>query len=245
MLCIIHKHGDEPMAVTYPLGNGNVKFVIQKLLAYFKEIGEKPLIRLYCEDSVSELQAAFPDTFVFTEDEDSHDYVYRTNDLINLSGNKYHSKKNHVNRFKSTYSYEYHTMTPKYRDMCLEMFNKWCETKTGIEEQHEAVSELLSNWELLNITGGCITVDGEMVAFSFGEPLCSNNKIAVIHLEHANTDYTGSFATINQQFLENEWSDFEYVNREEDMGIEGLRKAKQSYHPAFMVKKYIATLKHF
>ena len=66
---------------------------------------------------------------------------------------------------------------------------------------------------------------------------------AVIHLEHANTDYTGSFAAMNQQFLEHEWSSFEFVNREEDMGLEGLRRAKESYKPVFMVKKYVATLK--
>lgn len=249
MLCIMPKHNNGPRTATYPLGKGNIKPVIQKLLDYFAEKNEKPLIRLYNEDSIDELEAAFPDKFIFTEDVNSHDYVYRTSDLINLSGSKYHSKRNHINRFKSSYNYEYHTMTPKYRDMCLEMFNKWCDAKkdtiSGIDEQHEAVNELLQNWDVLNITGGCITVDGEMVAFSFGEPLCCDKKIAVIHLEHANTDFVGSFAMINQQFLENEWADFEYVNREEDMGLVGLRKAKQSYHPAFLVKKYVATLKHF
>ncbi len=249
MLTIIPKHGEGPRSVTYPLGNGDKKVVIEKLLHYFKENGEEPLIRLYSENSIKELEEMFPDTFIFTEDVGSHDYVYKTEDLINLSGSKYHSKRNHTNRFKSTYNYEYHTMTPELRDQCMNMFNDWCETKAelipGINEQYEAVSELLSNWESLDITGGCITVDGKMVAFSFGEPLCSEKRMAVIHLEHANTDYNGSFATINQQFLENEWSDFEYVNREEDMGLTGLRKAKQSYHPSFLVKKYVATLKHF
>lgn len=79
-----------------------------------------------------------------------------------------------------------------------------------------------------------------MTAFSVGEPLC--DKMAVIHLEHADTNYNGSFAIMNQQFLENEWQSFEYVNREEDMGIPGMRRAKESYRPVFQVKKYVATL---
>ena len=88
--------------------------------------------------------------------------------------------------------------------------------------------------------GGCLRVDGAMVAFSVGEPLCEDT--VVIHLEHADTDYVGAFAMMNQQFLAHEWQDYTYVNREEDMGIPGLRKAKESYRPAFMVKKYVATL---
>ncbi len=247
MLTIMPKHLDGPRSATYPLGVGNTKVAIEKILDFFHSIGEPPLIRLYNESSIYELEELFPDTFIFTEDRNSHDYVYRTSDLIELSGNKYHSKRNHVNRFKSTYDYEYHTMTPEYRDQCMQMFERWCETKRndipGIDEQYEAVSELLQHWQELDIVGGCITVNDEMVAFSFGESLCNNASVAVIHLEHANTAFTGSFATINNQFLLHEWQNFEYVNREEDMGLEGLRRAKESYHPAFLVKKYVATLK--
>ncbi len=247
MLTIIPKHGDGPLSATYPVGEGDIKAAMRKILDYFEHIGETPLIRLYNDISRYQLEQDFPDTFIFTEDVNSHDYVYRTSDLINLSGNKYHGKRNHVNRFKSSYNYEYHRMTPDYKDRCMEMFKGWVDSKKdsvpGIDEQFDAVSTLLNNWEHLDITGGCLTVDGEMVAFSFGEQLCADGSMAVIHLEHANTDYNGSFAAMNQQFLEHEWSSFEFVNREEDMGLEGLRKAKESYRPVFMVKKYIATLK--
>ena len=247
MLTIIPRHGNGPLSATYPVGKGDTKAAVRKILEYFEHIGETPLIRLYNDISRYQLEQDFPDTFIFTEDVNSHDYVYRTSDLINLSGNKYHSKRNHVNRFKSSYNYEYHRMTPDYKDRCMEMFKGWVDSKKdsvpGIDEQFDAVSTLLNNWEKLDITGGCLTVDGEMVAFSFGEQLCADGSMAVIHLEHANTDYNGSFAAMNQQFLEHEWSSFEFVNREEDMGLEGLRKAKESYRPVFMVKKYVATIK--
>lgn len=247
LLTIIPQHGNGPLSATYPVGDGDVKAAVRKILDYFEHVGEPPLLRLYNDISRYQLETEFPDTFIFTEDVNSHDYVYRTSDLINLSGNKYHGKRNHVNRFKSTYNYEYHRMTPDYKDKCMEMFKGWVDSKKdsvpGIDEQFDAVSTLLENWEKLDITGGCLTVDGEMVAFSFGEQLCADGSMAVIHLEHANTDYTGSFAAMNQQFLEHEWSSFEFVNREEDMGLEGLRRAKESYKPCFMVKKYVATLK--
>lgn len=247
LLTIIPRHGDGPLSATYPVGEGDTKGAVRKILDYFEHIGESPLIRVYNDISRYQLEQDFPDTFIFTEDVNSHDYVYRTSDLINLSGNKYHGKRNHVNRFKATYNYEYHRMTPDYKDRCMEMFKGWVDSKKdtvpGIDEQFDAVSTLLHNWEKLDVTGGCLTVDGEMVAFSFGEQLCADGSMAVIHLEHANTDYNGSFAAMNQQFLEHEWSSFEFVNREEDMGLEGLRKAKESYRPVFMVKKYVATLK--
>ena len=127
------------------------------------------------------------------------------------------------------------------------MFEQWFESKKdtmdGISEQYEAVKNLIDNFDELHIKGGCLLIDGKIVAFSFGEVLSFKNSIAVIHLEHADVDYRGSFPMINQQFLENEWSSLTYVNREEDMGIMGLRNAKKSYKPCFMVKKYIASPK--
>ncbi len=247
MLCIFSKHGNGPETINFPLGIGDIKLVIEKIIKYFKTINQRPLIRIYSEDMIDILKSLFPDTFIITEDIDSFDYVYETEDLIELPGNKYHSKRNHINKFKSLYNYEYHRLTPDSKDACLSMFNHWCDSKEGlipgISEQREAVTELLQNWKALDITGGGITVDGKMIAFSFGEVLSQKHSIAVIHLEHADTEFHGSFPLMNQQFLENEWSHLEYVNREEDMGLPGLRKAKQSYKPCLMVKKYIATLK--
>ncbi len=252
MLCIMPKHTGGPRSAIFPVGfvdaKGNkrdVAHVIEKILEYFDNIGEVPLIRLYDEKTVKILTEAFPGKFIITEDRDSFDYVYKVEELINLPGKRFHSKKNHVNRFKKLYpNYEYCKMTPQDKDECLKLFDEWRDTKslegTGLEEEREAVCELLNNWTSLDIVGGCIKVCGKMVAFSLGERLLADT--AVIHLEHADTNYEGAFAIMNREFLINEWGDCVYVNREEDMGIPGMRRAKESYRPAFMVKKYVATL---
>ena len=245
-LCIFSRHGDlGAESVNFPIGQGNTKAAIEKLLEYFNNYGQPPLIRLYSHTDVEFLEKEFSDTFIITEDIDSFDYVYNTSDLIALSGSKYHAKRNHINKFRELYKFEYKPFTSELRSECQAMFDRWCNTKketvSGISEQQDAVSELLANVETLKIKGGCITVDEKLVAFSFGEEL--NPTTAVIHLEHADTDFQGSFPVINQSFLQEEWFSFEYVNREEDMGLPGLRKAKQSYRPCHMIKKYIASLK--
>ncbi len=244
MFCVFPKHANGPRSATFPIGDGDIKPVIDEILRYFAEIGETPLIRIYDDEAAARLLAAYPDKFVLTEDVPGFDYVYRVQDLINLSGKKYHSKKNHVNRFMTMYDWEYAKMTPADRGECKRLYEEWFENKSseieGLEEEREAVFELLDNWERLDIVGGCIRVDGRIIAFSFGEKLCDN--MVVIHLEHADTEYRGAFAAMNKLFLENEWSEFEFVNREEDMGLPGLRTAKESYRPCERVKKYVATL---
>lgn len=251
MLCLMPQHKGGPRSATFPIGfldeNGverDIKPVIQDLLAYFEDRGLQPLIRLYNEEAVQCLVQNFPGKFIITEDVNSFDYVYAVSDLTNLSGKRFHKKKNHVNRFDKLYDWSYHPLSATDVTECLDLFRQWQENKTqgetAISEEEEAVRELFQNWDALDVQGGCIRVDGEMVAFSVGEPLC--DETAVIHLEHANTAYDGAFAMMNQQFLIHQWQDFTWVNREEDMGIPGMRRAKESYRPAFMVKKYVATL---
>ncbi len=246
MLCIFSQHGDGAETVNIPIGNGDMKAAISTLLNYFKNMNQPPLIRLYKEEEKALLNTIFPSTFIFTEDRNSFDYVYNVQDLIDLPGSRYHAKRNHINRLLSHHSFEYKRIDENLKKPCFDLFVNWCESKRdtvpGIEEQYEAVKRLFDNMDDLGITGGCITIDKQVVAFSFGEVLNAENSIAVIHLEHADTNIQGSFPLINQQFLENEWSSFELVNREEDMGLEGLRRAKKSYHPCMMVKKYIASV---
>lgn len=251
MLCIMPQHSGGPRSATFPIGflredgsEGDIVPVIEALLQYFDEIGETPLIRLYDDITVQKLSEAFPGKFLITEDKNYFDYVYKVEDLITLKGKRFHAKKNHVNKFKRLYNWEYQPIGRNNVEECIAVFEEWYKGKEteafGVDEEREAVMELFHNWEKLDVRGGCIRVDGNMVAFSVGEPLCG--KMAVIHLEHADTAYEGAFAMMNQQFLEHEWQEFEFVNREEDMGIPGMRRAKESYRPIFMVKKYVATL---
>ena len=245
-LCVFSKHGHGAETVNFPLGSGDIKSAVTQLLNYFDKMGQPPLIRLYKPEEKDLLDRLFPNTFVYTEDRNSYDYVYKIQDLIDLPGNRYHAKRNHINRLLAQSGFEYKQIDETLKKPCFDLFINWCDSKKdtvpGISEQYEAVKRLFDNMEELNIIGGCITVDGRIVAFSFGEVLNTDKSMVVIHLEHADSSVQGSFPLINQQFLKNEWSEFELVNREEDMGLDGLRRAKKSYHPCLMVKKYIASV---
>lgn len=253
MLCILPKHYGVSRCASFPLGYENpdgsfrdTKPFIEEIIKYFKSVGEEPIIHLYDENSMKLLVKEFPDRFIITENRNNFDYVYKTEDLINLSGKRYHSKKNHINKFKRLYpDWEYCKLTAKDRDECLALFDRWQDGKDldpeSIAEEREALCEFLETPDLLGCSGGGLRVDGRLAAFSFGEQL--GQDTALIHFEHISPEYDGAFPMINQQFLTNEWNNLTYVNREEDMGIPGMRKAKESYHPIFMIKKYAATLK--
>ncbi len=253
MLCILPKHTGGPRSASFPIGFENpdgtsrsIKKFVETLLEYFKESGEEPLIHLYDEGTMELLVKEFPDKFIITEDRNNFDYVYRVDELTKLSGKKFHSKKNHMNKFKKMYpDWEYCRLSPENNGECMALFDEWQTDKgweaESIGEEREALCEFLNNRDALGYIGGGIRVGGRLVAFSFGEALGADT--AVIHFEHVDPNCEGAFAIINQQFLEHEWQNYTYVNREEDMGIPGMRKAKESYHPAFMIKKYVATLK--
>lgn len=246
MLCVFSHYRDSAETVNFPLGQGDLNAVIETLAEYYNQKSQPLLIRLYKPSEIDALNCLSSRKFIATEDRNSFDYIYKVSDLIELPGSRYHGKRNHINKFLSQNEFEYQKITHENIDDCREMFNRWCKSKadtiSNINEQQEAVSDFLDNFSKLDAVGGGIYVDNKLVAFSFGEVLNKNKSIAVIHLEHADTDFQGSFPLINQQFLINEWSDFEFVNREEDMGLPGLRNAKKSYHPVMMAKKYIASL---
>jgi len=242
-LCIFSKHGENPESVNLTTMSGDVSSAVTKILDYFQQSNQSPVLRIFGKHQKERMKELFPEKFHYEKDIDSADYVYKTENLIVLPGSRYHQKRNHINKFKTLYDYEYRSMTPEYREDCRKLFAHWCKLKqdsvSNIDEQLEAVNKLLDNWENLDISGGCLTVDGKLIAFSFGEILCQQESVVVIHLEHADTNFHGSFPMMNQQFLVHQWSAFQYVNREEDMGLEGLRKAKKSYHPSFLTDKYI------
>ena len=165
------------------------------------------------------------------------DYVYRIRDLIDLKGKKYHGKRNHLNYFLQTYAWEYHRITPEMIEPCHAAVNGWVRERNARPgEELRAMDDLFLHYEALGLTGAYITVDGEIKGVTVGE---EHQKTALIHVEKCDTDIRGIYVAINQLFLEREFSHLEYVNREEDMGEEGLRRAKQSYHPALMVEKYM------
>lgn len=181
-----------------------------------------------------------PDRYQIVPDRKNWDYLYRTRDLIELRGRKYQQKRNHINRFKQLYRYTFEPLRPQHLTGCLEVFHRWAEGKEPVEtvvEERLALEEALKHMEHLSLKGAVILIDGKVEAFSIGSLL--NRETALIHFEKANQDFSGIYSVINQHFAEETWAETKYINREDDMGIPGLRQAKERYHPTRMVEKYI------
>jgi hypothetical protein len=211
-------------------------------LAYFKE-QKKPFFMYGIEKSmVLQLEQYHDVGFEIEEDRDNFDYVYHSEDLIQLAGRKYHSKKNHLNSFKKSYpEAEYKPITEELITQCKLNINGWYKKHGTFDDpilttERNAIIEVLNNFEYLNLQGGALILDHRVVAFTFGEEL--NTDTAVIHVEKADPDIRGAYSAINQGFVEAAWPHLTYINREEDMGLEGLRKAKISYKPVKMIEKF-------
>lgn len=221
------------------------KTIIEEIVADSKEVGKKLRITELSDPMVQELKKDFPDMFEIKYNRNGSDYVYLVENLIKLSGKKYHGKKNHINKFKKLYEYVYEPITPENIVECKNMAEKWRKERDpeseSLMDEKCALLKALKYYEQLHFTGGLIRIDGEVVAFTFGEQITEDTFVT--HFEKAFDSIEGLYSMINQQFAMNALSEYKYVNREEDMGLEGLRKAKLSYKPEFLVDKYIAVLK--
>ena len=221
--------------------------VIQFVIEYFEKEQKKIYFRGITKEVVEFLQENYPGKFEYTEERDLFDYVYDGESMRELKGRKNVKKRNHINYFLKEYEgrYEYRLLDEKDFDECLQLVAEWTSNKEEqdaiseeIEEELGGIKKLFNNFDVLKdklkIAG--IFIDGKLEAFTMGEYI--NSKMALIHIEKANPNIRGLYPFINQQFLVNEFKDASLVNREEDLGIEGLRKAKLSYHPVKFVEKY-------
>lgn len=230
---------------TFPAGKGDIKSVIEKLMADSFEKEKKFKLRGITKENVTLLEEIFPEKFEFIENRDEFDYIYSAEKLINLPGKKMHSKRNHIARFKEN-NWTYENINENNLNECVQMSRDWCKKYFCNEDQslvHEkcAIKKAFENFFVLDFKGGVLKIDGEVVAFTIGEKLSSDTFI--VHIEKAYHEIQGAYPMINQQFVINNCKEFVYVNREEDLGEEGLRKAKLSYKPEILLEKYTATLK--
>lgn len=238
LVIVCRPEGLPPFALP-PAGSGDKRSALSTLCEELTQWTPEVQIRRVDESFVSE--HVDPHRFEVVYDRDYSDYVYRTEDLIRLSGRKYHRKKNHFNRFKRQYDFEYRTIDLELVECFLDMQDSWCRIRDCAEDpdllsEDYAVREALTHCEELRFQGGAIEIEGKLEAFSLGESL--DKETAVIHVEKANPDIPGLYAAINRLFCSNAFSHTTYVNREQDLGEPGLRKAKESYHPHHLVKKY-------
>ncbi len=224
---------------SFPAGEGDYYDVICQLREYSRKLGVATEINPVLNDKVQLFNELFPNEFTVCKSEDSSDYIYNASDLIELKGKKYHNKRNHLAKFYR-YSWEFSSMTVRDFDECIELSVLSYNSKNGysnhssVAEQY-AIHTFFKYFDELELKGGVLRVDGRLVAFTLGEQLNSNTFC--VHIEKANTEYLGVYAAINNEFAKYAAKDFKYINREEDLGIEGLRKAKRSYYPAFLLEK--------
>lgn len=231
--------------IFYPLGSGDRKGAINAMQEYFLDNQMPFSLRSLESYQSAELAQFFPNAFEITPNRDRFDYIYNVNELIALVGRTLHKKKNHLNRFFNLYpDFAYERVDSSNAMEVLEAYSAWFELgeKTdGLKNEMLGIKATLQNFNALDMKGGIIRIDGKIAAFSLGEQI--NADSVVIHIEKGNTFYAGIYQAINQQFLKNEWAHLRFVNREEDLGIEGLRKAKMSYKPARFIEKSTAILK--
>ena len=237
----------EQLAYMMPVGTGDLKAVLWELIEDARKENQHFCMLGVCSNMRADLEAILPGQFTFTEDRDYADYIYLRSDLSTLKGKKFQAKRNHINRFRNTYpDYEYTPITPDRIQECLDLEAEWC--KANNCDQHEetgnerrALIYALHNFDALGLTGGILHVEDKIAAFTFGMPI--NQNTFGVHVEKADTNIDGAYAMINYEFANHIPEQYIYINREEDLGIEGLRKAKLSYQPAIILEKYMACLK--
>ncbi len=226
----------------------NVVASFYEMKEYFNSVlGVK--LKLYLVDEHTKNILNLPkDKFLVEEERDYFDYLYNAKELMALSGKKYHKKKNHVNGFLKEYENRYRVKIADKSDVesIEEFLIKWHNKRNIIDEYNRDDYELkgifyvLEHCDMLKYKMMLVYVDDVIEGFTLGTYL-REEKTAYIHVEKANPDIRGLYAFINREFLKNCFSEAEYVNREDDMGLEGLRKAKLSYNPIELIKKYTIT----
>ena len=232
------RYGNNSKSYLFPCGMGNIDDAVSEILK------EKVGFYSLTEENVKYLQERAPDRFVFEEHRNDGDYIYLRESLATLTGKKLSAKRNHINRFVAENpDWTYEEITPQNIAEVSEMHDEWCRivddgSKQGLSDETKVVKLALENFEELELSGGLIRANGKVVAFSLGDRL--NDKTFLVHIEKAFAHITGAYQIINREFVIHNCMDYEFVNREDDTGDENLRKAKLSYRPYKIARKFSA-----
>jgi len=228
-LCIlVEPEFEEPYGLP-PIGGERVSETVATLLRHAPRLSRVP------EVFVGRIGAGFE----VEEDPANFDYIYLRQELAELKGKKFDGKRNRIRKFESTFPHEYHALTQPDVPGCVRLLEDWFEEKNGdvsIRAEKKAILQALASFPRLGLKGGVVKVGGRVEAFTVGGRLTAD--MAVIPIEIANPGLVGLAQWINREFVRREWGDDMFVNREQDMAIEGLRRAKLSYQPVRLVKKY-------
>ena len=234
--------------VTYmkPIGKGDLRPILQLLMADARSLGDTLRMACVCPCAQAMMDESMPGGFTYTVNRDKSDYLYLRDKLVTLAGKKLQPKRNHISKFRRAYpNYEYRPLTADLVDDCICLGEEWCKTndscmQRAMEAEQRMIAYALRHIDELHIVGGTLFVEGKMVAFTFGSRI--NKEAFDVCVEKADTAYEGAYAMINNEFVSRLPEDIVYINREEDLGLEGLRKAKLSYYPDLILDKMVATL---
>ena len=233
---------------TFPLGKGDVAKALAEIEKDAKECGERLQFAFVTEEQKEVLENAMPARFCYSSDAGDSDYIYLRSELVSLSGKAFHKKKNHFSKFVRTYpDYKYYEIGACNIYDAQKVADAWYYEHLQDEDasqlaEYKAIKEALENFEELGLIGGIIYVNDSPCAMTIASKI--NENTVDVHFEKAVGEYAlnGGYAAINKLFSE-KLDGVTWLNREEDIGIEGLRKAKLSYRPKIMLKKYSAVEK--
>ena len=206
-------------------------------------IGVKLMYRSVAEPFKAMMEKACPD-IQLEPNRNNFDYMYLSESLATLKGKKLHGKRNHINKIRKEHpEFVYEDLTPAHYEECMALYDEWCmdhkEVSITQYDERSSVERALLNLDELGLTGGCIRIGGVLKAFTVGEQVIPGH-MSQIHIEKAAKDIEGLYPLINQQYVQAKCTQTTYINREEDMGLEGLRKSKSSYYPVKFCEKYDA-----
>lgn len=236
----------------FPVGTGPLAPVVEAMAEDSLSFGGTPL-QIICapQDFCDQLEEAMPGRFRFEEDRKAYDYIYTVDKLADLKGKKLHGKRNHIHRFDENYpDWIFEPLTAANLPECAAMDNEWFtrrdgevsdEEKRQLGYENDAVHDALEHFDDLGLAGGLVRAGGKVVAFAVGDRL--GNDAFDVHFEKAFGDIQGAYTVINREmarYVREHYPDVAYLNREDDVGIEGLRKAKLSYYPDILLEKYTA-----
>ena len=225
--------------VVYTLPFGDLAKGLDNILAH--EEGRLPVFRAQEGPRLDQFVRLMGARYDIVELDESADYIYRREDLAALPGKKYHAKRNHISAFSRQFDWSYESIGVNNADDVQRCADHWYAEHADrltpeLTAEREGLQALLANFDALGLLGGAVRVDGQIVAFCIASQL--NDDVVDVHVEKALAAYEGAYAVINNQFAKSLSPEIRYINREDDMGIEGLRKAKLSYHPTALLKKY-------
>ncbi len=233
-------------AFVFPIGTGPLRPAIEALKAFCDAKGYSLLLRGLTEKHCAELEDAFPGRFRYTQEERLSDYIYSAEKLSTYSGKALHGKKNHCNRFEAEHDWDFLPLTRDLIPGCLDMLVDWTEEnaerlESSISYEHDAILRAFAAYEKLGLEGGVLRSSGKIVGFSLGE--MTSPDTFDVHFEKAAIDINGAYPMVCRELTRSVMAahpGLRYINREDDMGLEPLRKSKLSYKPEFLLNKYLA-----